>query len=189
MLDFDRVADLLSGLTLLQYFPADDGARMELAKLVARMCSDESQVEWLVNRTIALCTEWPGPLVIRQILCSKFRPADGISAGATELFPLGPPSEAGDMRCIAERGAPELLALPPGHVASVDPELDNMIKELAVKMDMRRPKPKPKPAAEVPTNPNFKPITQADVDRAVAEVREKRARAELFGGEPSGPVQ
>ncbi len=32
MLDFERVADLLSGLTLMRYFPADDGARLELAK-------------------------------------------------------------------------------------------------------------------------------------------------------------
>jgi len=183
MLDFNRTADLLSGLSLLKYFPADDGARLELAKLVASMCADESQVEWLVKRTLSLCSDWPGPLVLRQILCSKFKPADGISAGPSEAFPEGPPSETGDMRCLAERelGIGERLALPAGHVATVDPGFDKLIRLVASQLDMNRPRrTAPAKPPEEPTNPNYKPITQADIDRAVEELHEKRARGELL---------
>ena len=124
MLDFEKTLDQLGGLTLLKFFPADPGARLELAKLVSRMAANEDQVDWLVNRVLALCNEWPGPLVLRQVFCSKFRPADGISVGGTEAFPDGVPSE----RRIE---AAPLPALPVGHVASADKELDDQVKKLA----------------------------------------------------------
>jgi hypothetical protein len=182
MLDFERTLEQLSGLIILKFFPADPGARLELAKLVARMCANQDQVEWLVGRTTSLCNEWPGPVVLRQILCSKFKPADGYEAGATDAFPSGPSSESGDMRCLAERalGTPERLALPPGHIATVDPGFDRAIRMVANELDMNRPRRRIARAEEVPTNPNFKPITQADVDREVQALRDKRARAELL---------
>ena len=170
MLNFEKTLDMLGGLTLMKFFPSDPGARLELAKLVARMVSTEDQVEWLVQRTLALCNEWPGPVGLRQILCSRFKPADGIGAGSTSMFPDGLPSEK-------QIEAPPLLALPPGHVATVDPGYDRSIRLLAAAKDLNRAlRPAP---AEVPTNPDYKPITQADIDRAVLENRDQRARAEL----------
>lgn len=118
------IAELCGELTLLRFFPGDQCARTALFLLVGRMCSNEDQVRWLVQRTLALCNEWPGPLVFRQILCSKFRPADGINAGSTEAFPEGVPSE----RRI---DSPARIPLPPGHVASADKELDDAVRELA----------------------------------------------------------
>jgi hypothetical protein len=172
MLNFEKTLDQLAGLTLLRFFPSDPGARLELAKLVSRMAATEDQVDWLVQRTLALCSEWPGPLVLRQILCSKFKPADGISAGGSPMFPDGVPSEK-------RIDAPTFPALPPGHVASVDRGLDNAVKMLADVKDMNRVMRRNAPVQETPTYTDFKPITQSDIDRAVDELHEKRARAEL----------
>ena len=123
MLNFERVADLLSGLTLIRFCPADDGARLELAKMVAKMATSEDQVEWLVQRAISLYAEWPGAREIRACFCSKFRPADGLSVGST-VYADGIPSE----RRIE---APAVPALPPGHAASADRQLDDGIRKLA----------------------------------------------------------
>lgn len=163
------IAELCGELTLLRFFSAEQGARTALFLLIGRMCSSEEQVRWLVRRTLALCNEWPGPLVFRQILCSKFKPADGISVGGTSTFPDGVPSEKIE--------APAGLALPPGRVASVDRGLEGGVRLLAAAKDLNRRRPAPVP--EVPTNPDYKPVTQADIDREVSALRDKRARAEL----------
>jgi hypothetical protein len=89
------------------------------------MCSNEDQVRWLVPRVLAICNEWPGPLVLRQIFCSRFKPADGISAGGTLAFPDGVPSEIQKIR----GWKPEML--PPGRTVSADKELDDKVRELA----------------------------------------------------------
>jgi hypothetical protein len=166
----ETVAKLCGELTLLRFFPSDEDAKTGLFLLVGRMCSTEDQVRWLVQRTMALCNEWPGPVGLRQILCSKYKPADGIEAGGTSMFPDGPPSEK-------RIDAPALPALPPGHVATVDAGWDRAIRLLAASKSMDRAKRVV--VQEVPTCTDFKPITQADIDRAVDELREKRARAEL----------
>ena len=124
MLDFERVLDMLGGLTLLKFFPADPGARLELAKLVGRMATTEAQVEWLVQRVLSLCNEWPGPMVLRQIFCSKFKPTDGIEAGATASFPEGPPSE----RRIE---AIPMISLPADREVTVDLDLNTAVRDLA----------------------------------------------------------
>jgi hypothetical protein len=167
----ETIAEICGELTLLRFFPGEQGARTALFLLVGRMCSNEDQVRWLVRRTLALCNEWPGPLVFRQILASKFKPADGISPGCTSMFPDGVPSEK-------QIEAPPLLALPAGHVATVGPGYDRSIRLLAAAKDLNHI-PRRVPIQEVPTNPDFKPITQADIDCAVDELHERRARAEL----------
>ena len=123
------IAELCGELTLLRFFPGDQGARTALFLLIGRMCSTEDQVRWLVQRTLALSNEWPGPLALRQILCSKFKPADGINTGGTSLFPEGVPSE----RRIDP--AP-MVALPAGSV-SADRELDTAVLDLAKRKGLR----------------------------------------------------
>ena len=174
------VAELVAELTLLRFFPADEDGRAALVKLVGRMCSNEDQVCWLVERVLSKCNEWPGPLVLRQILCSRFKPADGIEAGGTAMFPDGIPSEK-------QIEAPALLALPPGHVATLDLQFENAVRLLAEAKDLNRVRG-PVKVQEVPTNPNYKPITQADIEKAVQENQDKRARAELLGPD-AGTVQ
>jgi hypothetical protein len=169
MLNFESTLDQLAGLTLLRYFPADAGARLELAKLVARMASNEQQVDWLVQRTLALCGEWPGPLGLRQIFCSKFKPADGIEAGGTTMFPDGPPSEK-------KIEASPLPALPPGS-GSIDRQLDSAVKLLARSKDLNRTMAPRVP--KDPISPERRAEIQAQIDAAILERRDKRARAEL----------
>jgi hypothetical protein len=125
------------------------------------MATEEAQVEWLVQRAVSLYAEWPGAREIRACFCSKFRPADGLSVGST-VYLDGIPSEK-------RIDPPALLALPPGHVVL-----------LAAAKDLNRV-PRRVPVLDVPTNPDYKPFTQSDIDRAVNELREKRARAELEG--------
>ena len=118
------IAELCSELTLLRYFPGEQGARTALFLLIGRMCSNEDQVRWLVQRTLNTCNEWPGPLVLRQILCSKYRAADGIDVSCTSMFPDGIPSSK-----PVEAWKP--AALPPGRMVSADKELDDKLRELA----------------------------------------------------------
>jgi hypothetical protein len=186
MLDFKRVVDILGGLTLLKFFPSDPVARLELAKLVGRMASTEQQVEWLVQRTLDLHSEWPGPHELRAIMCSRFKPADGINA-VSSFYPDGIPH---DPRLPRIEPAP-LPALPPGHQVTADPELDQMIqrtKDFMAKLPPRRiltPLPElpcvvdGQFAEDVPVIEVQKRITQEDIDRAVEEMREKRGRTEL----------
>lgn len=185
MLDFEKVLDILGGLTLLKFFPSDSSTRLELAKLVGRMASSEEQVEWLVQRTLAVCNEWPGPLVLRQIFCGKFKPKDGIEAGSTAMFPDGPPSER-------KINAPEFPALPPGHLVSADPHLDRLVREIAAEKDLNAVKGRvhePFTAADMEElkrrrrewlqqenakHPLENPITEADVKAAEDEYYTKK---------------
>lgn len=91
----ETVAKLCGELTLLKFFPADDGARRALFKMVGRMASNEDQVKWLVRRTLDLCDEWPGPKTFRAIFCKRYKPMDDIDlrTATSEKFPEGIPDE------------------------------------------------------------------------------------------------
>ena len=202
----ERVAELCAGLTALRFFPADPSGRAEIMLLIARIATKENQVQWIVQRMLGLCDDWPGPKTLRQIFCSHFKPADGIEGGPTPMFPDGPPSEKLSIgfrptgvlppaRPIPQIEAAE-ISLPPGHKVSADPELEAMIADAIEKMpkmpaarlltgrDAQFAKlleeistaPQERPLPPAPTNPNYQPITQADIDKAVAELREKKAR-------------
>jgi hypothetical protein len=187
MLDFKRVAHILGGLTLLKFFPADPNARLELAKLVGRIAATEQQVEWLVQRMLDLYSEWPGPHELRAVLCSRYRPVDGINA-VSGSYPDGIPHDP-----RLKIAAAPVLELPPGHKVSVDPELENMITASVKKMPKKMPAIPPTPAVgadgrfvqtlrDIETAPCDREslpgpapqiITQADIDAAVAANRAK----------------
>jgi hypothetical protein len=176
MLDFDTVNNLLSELTLLKFFPSETAARLALAKLVAGMAANHEQVEWLVARTMALCDEWPGPRVLRQIVCSKFKPCDGIEAGSTALFPEGPPSERPPIQ------APVKGMLPPGMekevtalaaAKSLDLVPYTSPADEAHLEELRRARLR-RQHREIFEAMGLKPITQEDIDRAREEARAKK---------------
>ena len=96
------------------------------------MAETEAQVEWLVNRILDLSNEWPGPLVLRQIFCSKFKPQDGIEAGSTALFPEGPPPEK-------RIEAPAKRALLLGHEVTHNPALEQSVRLLSGVKTLRFP--------------------------------------------------
>jgi hypothetical protein len=189
MMDFERVVDLLSGLTILRFFPADPGGRLEISKMVAEMCSSEEEVAWLVTRTRNVCNEWLGPLVLRQIFCSRYKPRDGQVVHSSEAFPDGIPPMTPQPDGFAQleqwkREHRHELAAP---AAEDDAEEEPESKRPNVVTMPVNPAPT-KPVSPKPTNPNYKRITQADIDQALKEYREKKlleaAKAELLPSKP-----
>lgn len=80
MLDPKKVISAVERLSCLAMFPSSDGARTEIMRLVDRMVSDETQLEWLVRTMVDQVGEWKGTKELRAILCTRFKPADGIEA-------------------------------------------------------------------------------------------------------------
>jgi len=124
----NNVADMLSAFRLMPFFPQDENAFLELVRFVGRMCHTEEQVRWLVDRTLSLYDKWPGPMELRAVFCTIYKPKDGVLAYSNIYREGIPPVAAPAHRQIA---GPELIPIPEGHIASADPELDAMVKQLA----------------------------------------------------------
>ncbi len=162
-------------LALLKYFPGDETARLTLVGMVCELASTDEQVEWLVRRALAVFTEWPGPYELRALYCSRWKPCDGTEAYSA-LFPA---TEDGG-------GFPRDPALPPLPPPLLTPGKAEARKLLGMAADyveslpeIRLSTPRVIRAAPMPTNPNFRPITQADIDRELLRQRDERARREL----------
>ena len=154
-----RIMELLGRLAMLKYFPANNDSVFEgLLVLVGEMCRTELEVEWLVKRmTSGIYAEWPGPQEMRACYCSKFCPKDGINA-YSQVYPEGLPLSPEARKALE---APTWKALPAGIVPN-EPVQD--------------PPSAPRKAVP-PVNPNFRPITQDDIDKAVEAVRKAKAEA------------
>lgn len=75
--------DLNSAITrmkLLKFFPGDPGARGALMELLATLCPHREALLWLTDTLINRVGEWPGPTELRGLLCTHYRPADGVEA-------------------------------------------------------------------------------------------------------------
>ena len=179
MLDFEKVLDILDGLVPLKFYPSEPAGRLAVAKLVGQMATTHEQVEWLVARTIALFDEWPGPKTLRQIFCSRFKPADGIEVSTSTSFPDGVPSE----RPIQ---APVRPALPPG----MEKEVAALAAAKSLELvpyeeppdyghleELRRARLR-REHREVMEAMGITPVTQEDIDRAVAEARAKKGETQ-----------
>lgn len=193
MMDPIKVLEMVAELRVLRFFPNDEAVLNAIVRLCGSMCASEEQVRWLVDRmTSGIYSEWPGIAEVRACFCARYKPKDGISVCST-VFPRNlPPDPTAPPR--PEIAAPKLKALPPGHEVTVDPELEASIQKLAEKVKPPAPHPlvtqfqhmlreittaprdRREPEEPRPTNPNYKPITQSDVDRAVQELHERRAR-------------
>ena len=175
-LDLVRVTKLISKLGgTMKYFPGDDDARLGIIEQVGGMCSTEDQVEWLVNRMPKLYADWPGMGEMRAVLCSKYKPKDGCESYSS-TFPNGIPSEKPEKQWALPPAS--TLALGPGEPISAAPSLNGYVQQLAEmkRMDNVNPiKPPDLPAARLtPENT----ITEADIKRAVDELRRKKAEEE-----------
>lgn len=73
----------IANLSICKFFPADAAARAAIRMFLVRICPDAEALDWLVRTVMNRIGEWPGPLELRAILCTKFRPADGIEADST----------------------------------------------------------------------------------------------------------
>ena len=171
----EEVLSALQELRLLPYFPAEnEHIWSSLVRLCGQMCDNLEQVRWLVARmTSGIYAQWPGPHEMRACFCCRYKPKDGISAYST-CYPDGlPPDPTAPPRALE---APARLALPPGHVASRDAELDGKLQNLANAKSMRRVMQRANPE---PISPQRRAELQAMINRAERENREKKARQEL----------
>ena len=159
----------VSILSALRYFPSEEGARIAIGNELRSMCNTGDEMLWLCARMVRLFTDWPGVPSLRAVFCAKFFPLDRDSRAICPDFPDGVPAQI-------EQAEPPRLALPPGHVASADQLLESGIRMLAEYTNINRPpvvplRPIPR-VPDVPVNLNFKPITQADIERALEELRD-----------------
>lgn len=120
-------------LSLMKFFPGDEDFRAALIELLGEMCHDDEQVLWLAKRMRNLYQEWPGAHELRAVLCARYIPRDGIEVNSA-VYLDGVPSESEERQLQIE--GPTLLALPPGHVASTDPESEKMVLDLSDQLAM-----------------------------------------------------
>ena len=155
-----RVLEMLAELAMLRFFPAGNSAVLiGLARLVNQMCAEESQVRWLVDRmTSGIYAEWPGPQEMRACFCSRFKPKDGLNAYST-VYPDGIPLSEPRAR----------IEPPPVRAFLTAPEGE----ESRFHKDWVANKERSKIAQVVP---DFKPITQDDVDEAVRKHRKEKSK-------------
>ncbi len=166
---------------LMEYFafaPKGDSAETMLANGLMNICSTVEQLNWLIPRACELYTTWGGKSGcglpgLRQILGSKFTPKDGQYLLSTEAYPDGVPPE---------RQLPEptnaFRALPSGHEVSAAPSIERAIQDAANAKNMATYKPFHRPIAGGIITKPVKPVTQADIDAAVQELRRQKS-AEL----------
>lgn len=182
-IEVTEAAGLVNELAALAYFPQELEARIAIAHDLVAICPNVEEARWLVARFRQLFARWPGTRELRAVYCSRNRPRDGFEINSVEFLdgvPTPPPGSELAWLVSAEKGGyyplPEsvpILQLPPGHVVTEDLILENELRRLAAAKDLNRKK------AELVRNPNFKPVTQADINRAVEENRDRKAREEL----------
>jgi hypothetical protein len=87
MITAKAVKSALDKLSLLKFFPSEEGQRSQIGELILAMAEyqTDAQVAELAMRTLRCYNEWPGPLALRAVACSLFDPADGGSATASEV--------------------------------------------------------------------------------------------------------
>ena len=172
-LKIEQIAEMAGELKCLPYFPSEPAVLVAVARLIGLMCVDVKQARWIVNRmTSGLYSQWPGVAEMRACYCSRYRPKDGIEAYST-VFPDGLPPEPGGFAEAIRISEPKPKAVA-GNVVSAAPSLSQFVTDLAY---MKRVESGySKPPADLPVNriTEKNAITQADIDRAVSELRNRR---------------
>ena len=170
----ETAALVVAGLCeTLDHAPKNEVGKAIITSALLSMCSTAEQATWLVQRACMLHVKWStcGVPGLRQILCSRYAPKDGITVSFTEAYPEGVPSEH------PSKLAPAPTLLPRGHVVSVSPNVDAAVQEVAEAK--RQPSPQESirfacpPAPIIPkSGPDGRRITQVDVER---EIERRRA--------------
>lgn len=162
----DALGVALKALQAMAFFPTEPAAQMLIGNELRRMCPSVEALQHTIPLAVRRFKTWDkcGLEGLRQALCHSFRPADGIEAGPTELYPDGLPSEKGHEPLALPSGA--VKALPPGPARDVE---DRRLRNVMAGLELKRKKAAAPPA-------NCKAITQADIDKAVRDLRDQRAR-------------
>lgn len=93
----------IDDLAMLSYFPADEGARAAIMRLLARMVPHREALGWLVRTMLDRVGAWKGPMELRGVICTRWKPADGIEAESTLIGFRGEDSEAAYLEEHAQR--------------------------------------------------------------------------------------
>lgn len=77
-----QIARAVDELSILRYFPPEPAQRAGIMALMERFIppGNSDQLEWLVWTMIDRVGEWHGPVELRGVFCTRYRPADGIEA-------------------------------------------------------------------------------------------------------------
>ncbi len=129
-------------LSLIPYFPGDDGSRSALLEQIQKMVTFDEQAAWLACRATQVFSTWPGMRELRALFCKRFRPRDNFEADS-QIFPdgfaseaeLGPVPVEGLLLSRTEREALSSATIPASRQltsgVSADPEAEKIVLDLA----------------------------------------------------------
>lgn len=153
-----RATQSIARMSLMKFFPADIDARKAMVRLICRMANDNEQIDWLVNRMVEIHNEWPGPVELRAVFCSRYKPNDGIEADSLHFIDGIPPDPAVTPVIGIEAGAHRAIS---GTCAvSEDPEVVAIVTSIARTLKTRY-------------SP-VKPVTQEEIDAIKTEQQRNR---------------
>lgn len=106
----EEIIEASRALAILQFYPVDPAAREQIMLLLSRLATTKERLDWLVETMIHRVGVWRGPVEMRGVYCSRFRPADGVDGNCRETPGFTPEEiEAENTRGIP--AAPELKRL------------------------------------------------------------------------------
>ena len=166
MIDGKALFTIVAQMGGMKFFPADEHARIGIAKQMASMCQSIEQAEWLSTRLQRLFSEgWPGVGEMRAVFCSKYRPLDGAEVHS-RVFLEGVPSEvpgrddemAGYLPATSKR-----LQLAAGEVPviSASPSIQSTLEALREAKALRR-------IGQAPLVPSI-PVVKVTIENAITE--------------------
>lgn len=130
-------------LASLPFFPTEAPARAMIADLLRRLVEQPRGLHWLIRTVLDCWRKWEGPMELRALYCSRFKPLDGKTAYSA-AFPNGYSREqlgiaAGSSDALAIGAASErgLLPMPEDVKASMDNRLEKAFQIMA-KCQQRR---------------------------------------------------
>ena len=192
-MEFENIAEIVAKLCLLKFFPNESSARVALMEIIGGMASNEDQVRWLVTSALAIYDEWPGPRELRALFCSRWTPRDGVKAysqmyvsdenGGGYPSHIYPPSKYSTLPSPKQVRQIESAPMAPNAQAVID---EAVAKSRKMPKPLRLGDASEKRLNEVLTPPSDRPlppvptpqiITQSDIDREVAALRQRKRDA------------
>jgi len=93
------IVECVGSWAMLQYFPAESGARTAIMRIIDAMATTTDQVDWLAVEMVTRFNDWPGPQALRALFCTKFKPADGKEENFAQNHRI---SQEAEMRAIEQ---------------------------------------------------------------------------------------
>jgi hypothetical protein len=133
VLTAEEIAAAVEALSALPYFPAAEMARTMIGDAIGLLCRDGHACFELCREMIARYRQWPGVRELRIVYCALVGPplsGEDLQSAISEVYPDGFAPQ--------KPYTPALAALPAGHVATADDELDQAIQGAVKQLGMKR---------------------------------------------------